>query len=98
MRALRDLEHLERLFVALAHPQRRQMLLALHFRGGELTAGGLAQRFDCSWPTTTRHLAVLVESELVSVERRGRERIYRLERERLEAVRDWLGWFATGMP
>ena len=65
----------------------------LHFRGGELTAGEIAERFACSWPTTSRHLRVLEDAGLVSVEPRGRERVYRLERERLEVVRDWLDWF-----
>lgn len=92
-RGPRDLDHLERVFAALAHAQRRQILLVLHFRGGELTAGEIAARFSCAWPTTTRHLGVLVEAELVTVERRGRERVYQLERERLEVVREWLDWF-----
>lgn len=94
-RGPRDLEHLERVFAALAHAQRRQILLVLHFRGGELTAGEIAERFACAWPTTTRHLRVLVGAELVSVERRGRERVYQLEPERLDVVREWLEWFET---
>ena len=94
-RGPRDLEHLERVFAALAHAQRRQILLVLHFRGGELTAGEIAERFACAWPTTTRHLRVLVEAELVTVERRGRERIYQLEPGRLDVVREWLGWFES---
>ena len=97
-RAKGDLEHLERVFSALAHPSRRQVLLVLHFRGGELTAGEIAERFACSWPTTSRHLRVLEDAELVSVERRGRERVYRLEHERLEVVRDWLDWFEAPPP
>jgi ArsR family transcriptional regulator, repressor of sdpIR and other operons len=63
----------------------------MHARGGAVTAGELAGRFSHSWPTTTRHLTVLVDAGLVSVERRGRERHYRLERERLTALLDlWL--------
>lgn len=73
--------------------------MTLQFRGGELTAGAIADRFSCSWPTTTRHLRVLVEAGLLSVEKRGRERIYRLERERLLNVTgDWLAWFSTNRP
>jgi DNA-binding transcriptional ArsR family regulator len=70
-------------------------LLTLKFRGGELTAGDIADRFACSWPTTTRHLRVLVDAGLVSVEKRGRERIYRLDTERLMSVAGgWLEWFS----
>lgn len=92
--AARRLDDLEAVFSALAHEQRRHILLTLHFRGGELGAGAIAERFSCSWPTTSRHLKVLVEAGLITVSRRGRERIYRLDRERLLAVAgDWLAWF-----
>jgi DNA-binding transcriptional ArsR family regulator len=70
------------------------VLLVPHFRGGEVGAGDIASRCACSWPTTTRHLKVLREAGLVSVSSRGRERFYRLERERLRrVVGDWLAWF-----
>jgi DNA-binding transcriptional ArsR family regulator len=59
-----------------------------------MTAGEIADRFACSWPTTTRHLGALVEAELLSVERRGRERVYSIDRGRLlETVGGWLRWF-----
>lgn len=89
-----ELDDLERVFAALAHASRRHVLLVLRFRGGAMTAGEIAARFRCSWPTTTRHLRVLEGAGLVSVERRGRERVYRLERERLHRVLGgWLAWF-----
>jgi DNA-binding transcriptional ArsR family regulator len=92
--AERRLADLESVFAALAHEQRRHILLTLHFRGGTMTAGAIADRFACSWPTTTRHLRVLEEAGLVSVEKRGRERIYKLEIDRLLGVTDaWLAWF-----
>jgi DNA-binding transcriptional ArsR family regulator len=60
----------------------------LHARGGAMTAGSLAERFDCAWPTVTRHLQRLLEAELVVVERSGRERWYALDTERLHDVTD----------
>lgn len=84
----------EAVFAALAHASRRQILLVLHFRGGEMAAGDIADRFACAWPTTTRHLRVLESAGLVRVEKRGRGRVYRLNRERLVGVAgEWLGWF-----
>ncbi len=89
-----QLEDLEVVFKALAHPSRRQALLVLHFRGGEMSAGDIASRFSCTWPTTTRHLGVLREAGLVTTREHGRERMYRLERDRLKSVvGDWLAWF-----
>lgn len=92
--AARRLADLEAVFAALAHEQRRHILLTLRFRGGELTAGAIADRFACSWPTTTRHLRVLVDAGLVTVEKRGRERVYRLATGRLlEVAGGWLDVF-----
>ena len=90
------LEVLQQVFGALAHPSRRHVLLVLRFRGGEMTAGQIAERFSCTWPTTSRHLKVLELAGLVAVERRGRERVYCLARERLDVVRDWLAWLEEG--
>ena len=83
----------EAIFTALAHPARRRILLALHFAGGELSAGAVAGLFAHAWPTTTRHLQALESARLIRHERRGRARVYRLERGRLALVRDWLDWF-----
>ena len=74
-----ELARIDAVFSALAHGSRRHILLVLHHRGGSMTAGAIADRFACSWPTTTRHLRVLESAGLVHVDKRGRERIYRDE-------------------
>ena len=81
------------MFAALAHPARRQILMVVHFRGGEMAAGDIAGRFAHAWPTTTRHLSVLVEAGLLTQERRGRTRLYRLNRRQLDVASEWLAWF-----
>jgi DNA-binding transcriptional ArsR family regulator len=58
---------------------RRQILLVLHFRGGRMTSGEIADRFSCEWATTTHHLAILERAGLVTVKRKGRSRIYTLD-------------------
>ena len=85
-RGIQDLEDLDLVFGALAHRSRRTILSILQARGGEMTSGAIAARFECSWPTTTRHLRVLEDAGLVRVELQGRERVYRLESDRLTAV------------
>lgn len=93
-RAVSELAQTEAVFNALAHPQRRQILLVLRFRGGEMPAGEIAERFACSWPTTSRHLRILERAKLVRVMRRGRERIYKLDIPKLlGTVEKWLDWF-----
>lgn len=88
---LRDLDDIDAAFTALSHPARRQVLQVLAARGGSLTAGELSARFSHAWPTTTRHLGVLRDAGLVTVERAGRNQNYSLARNRLgEVLGLWL--------
>ena len=79
---------------ALAHPARRQILLTIHFRGAA-TAGEIAGRFAHKWPTTTRHRRVLEDAGLVRHERRGRTRVYTVDKTRLALISEWLRWFES---
>ncbi|HET7437461.1 MAG TPA: metalloregulator ArsR/SmtB family transcription factor [Thermoanaerobaculia bacterium] len=91
--AAERLAALDAVIGALAHPARRQILFTIHLRDGQMTAGDIAGRFRHSWPTTTRHLRVLEEAGLVTVEASGRTRVYRTNIERLRIVRQWLDAF-----
>ena len=84
-RGIREVEQADRIFAALAHPTRRQILLAVHYRE-RCNAGEIADRFDCSWPTTSRHLGTLVDSGLLNVESVGRQRIYQADARLLREV------------
>ncbi len=84
----------EAVFTALAHPVRRRILITLHFEGGAMTAGAIAAIFEHAWPTTTGHIQVLQSAGLIQLDRQGRTRIYRLDRHRLDLIRDWLAWFS----
>lgn len=88
------LDAYEAVFTALAHPVRRRILLTLHFQGGSMTAGEIADMFEHAWPTTTGHIQVLESAGLLHHERQGRSRVYSINRRRLELVRDWLAWFS----
>lgn len=83
----------EAVFGALAHPARRRVLLTVYFNGGAMAAGEIAAIFAHAWQTTTRHIQVLVAAGLLSHERQGRMRIYRLESKRLALVSEWLAHF-----
>ena len=63
-------------FRALADQTRRDILQLL--RSGPRTSGEIAARFDSSWPTVSRHLAILRGADLVLAERRGQEIHYEL--------------------
>ncbi len=90
--ARKRLEEIEAVCAALAHASRRQILMTVHFRDG-MTAGDIAGRFHVAWPTISRHLKILEDAGLVTAERRGRERVYRVDHAKIELLRDWLSWF-----
>lgn len=86
-------EETDRVFSALAHASRRHILLVVMMRGGKMTAGEIAARFGCSWPTTSRHLRVLEKAGLITFKKEGRTRVYAIDHEKLDRIREWLVWF-----
>jgi DNA-binding transcriptional ArsR family regulator len=88
------LDTYELVFGALAHAARRRVLLTIYFNGGAMTAGEIASIFEHAWQTTTRHLRVLEKAGLLTHEKQGRMRVYRLQKKRLELARDWLAHFS----
>lgn len=93
-RGLAELDDFDVVFAALAHRSRRTILSVLRARGGEMTSGAIAGRFEHSWPTVTQHLRVLEQAGLVTITMRGRERVYRLRADRLLSVAGgWLDRF-----
>ncbi|MCL7490802.1 MULTISPECIES: helix-turn-helix transcriptional regulator [Streptomyces] len=79
----------DRVFAALANGTRREVLRLLRERGPQ-PVQSLADHFDMRRPSLSEHLRVLREAGLVSEERVGRQRIYRLEAAPLAEVQDWL--------
>src|SRR5579884_1060085 len=63
-------------YKALADPTRRQILKLL--REGDLPAGAIADRFEMSWPSVSRHLGVLASAGLVRATRHGQQLVYSL--------------------
>lgn len=63
-------------YKALADPTRRQILKLL--RDDDLPAGVIAEQFDMSWPSVSRHLSVLASAGLVEATRHGQQLVYSL--------------------
>lgn len=63
-------------FSALAHPARRQILNLL--KKGPMTAGDLADAFEMSKPSMSRHFNTLKDAGLIQAERDGTTIYYRL--------------------
>ena len=79
-----DYDTLSRVFAALGHPVRLQILArALE---GEYCVQDLGEHLDRSQPNISQHLAILRDRGLVVPRRRGKKVCYRLADERLADV------------
>lgn len=75
-------------FVAIAEPRRREILDILA-RAGEQTVGALVDALRLPQPSVSKHLAVLREVGVVTVQKLGRSRVYRLNAAELRPVYAW---------
>jgi DNA-binding transcriptional ArsR family regulator len=75
-------------FDALADGNRREILRLLG--EGEHSVNELVAELPISRPAVSRHLRLLAESGLVTEERRGTRRIFRLHEQGLDAVQAYL--------
>lgn len=73
---------------ALADPIRREILNML--KNGKLTAGEIADCFDVTMASVSRHLSVLKEADLIRDTRDGKFIIYEINTSVLEDVMLWL--------
>ena len=78
-------------FLALADPTRRQVFERLAKRA--LPVGRIAQGLPVSRPAVSQHLRVLEEAGLVTYEREGTRRIYRVDPRGIDAMRSYLDRF-----
>ena len=79
------------MFAAIASPARRALLDAL--QAGPLAVHDLAAGFPMSRPAVSQHLRILKDATLVSEDKVGRERRYRLNAAPLHDVKTWLGHY-----
>jgi DNA-binding transcriptional ArsR family regulator len=83
-------------FRALADPTRREILQML--RQGALNSGEIADRFAATWPTISRHLAVLHAAGLVRSLRHRQEIRYELNTSVLQDLAQHLIELVASMP
>jgi DNA-binding transcriptional ArsR family regulator len=74
-------------FHAIADPNRRRLIDLL--ADGEKSVQELAQGFDITVAAISQHLAVLLDSRLVTRRAAGRQRLYRLDAAPLRIVDEW---------
>jgi DNA-binding transcriptional ArsR family regulator len=88
-----DFTELGRFLIALGDPTRQKIVMALSRE--RLNVGELTERFPLSRPAMSHHLKVLAHGGLLVQERRGRERVYRVNVKRCRLLANQLKAFVT---
>jgi len=78
-------------FGAISHPARRYILDLV--AEDDRSVNTIAGHFNMSRPAVSQHLRILLDAGLVTEQRHGRERLYRLVPEQLGPVREWIAHY-----
>ena len=78
-------------FRALADPTRRDIVRML--AGSDMSIGQLTDQFDMTRAAVKKHLNVLSDGGLITVQAKGRERINTINPTGMAPVLDWLSYF-----
>ena len=86
-------DSLTAVFSALADPTRRAILARLS--EGDASVGEIAEPFDLSLPTVSRHIDVLEDAGLIVRHRKAQWRRCEFKREPLLAANEWIGRYVA---
>lgn len=78
-------------FSAIAEPRRRQIIDLLARRS--LAVGAIVASLGLPQPAVSKHLGVLRQVGVVSVNKQGKQRVYQLNVDQLRPVYDWAKTF-----
>jgi len=78
-------------FQAISDPTRRAILSLIAV--GSLTPNAIAEHFDSSRQTISKHIQILTECQLLKQEQSGREIYYQLNPQKIKEVSDWAEQF-----
>jgi DNA-binding transcriptional ArsR family regulator len=79
------------IFQAIADPTRRAIITLIALQA--MTPNAIAENFDASRQSVSKHLRILTECQLVKQEQQGREIYYSLEIEKMKEIDKWLNQF-----
>jgi len=78
-------------FQAIADPTRRAIIALIALQA--MTPNAIADNFNTSRQSVSKHLRVLAECELIKQEQQGREIYYSLKIEKMKEIDSWLNQF-----
>src|SRR5687768_2231354 len=75
-------------FQAIADPTRRAIITLVALQA--MTPGAIAENFDSSRQTISKHIQILTECELLKQEQTGREIYYHLNPQKMKVIADFI--------
>jgi DNA-binding transcriptional ArsR family regulator len=79
-------------FQAIADPTRRAILTLVALQA--MTPTAIAEKFDSSRQTISKHIQILTECQLLKQEQSGREIYYHFNPNKMKEIAEWLMPFA----
>lgn len=79
------------IFQAIADPTRRAIITLIALQA--MTPNAIADNFNTTRQSVSKHLRILTECQLVKQEQQGREIYYSLEIKKLKEIDQWLNQF-----
>ncbi len=79
------------IFQAIADPTRRAIIILIAMQA--MTPNAIAEHFDTTRQSVSKHLRILTECELVKQKQEGREIYYSLEIEKMKEIDKWIDQF-----
>ena len=81
------------IFQAIADPTRRAILVLVALQA--MTPGAIAENFNSSRQTISKHIQILTECQLLTQQQTGREILYHFNPDKMKEVADWLEPFRS---
>lgn len=79
------------IFQAIADPTRRAIIVLIALQA--MTPNAIAEHFDMTRQSVSKHLRILTECELLSKTPQGREIYYQLQIDKMKEIDKWLAQF-----
>ena len=79
------------IFQAIADPTRRAIIALIALQA--MTPNAIAEHFDTTRQSISKHLRILAECDLLTKKQEGREIYYQLQVDKMKEIDKWLGQF-----
>lgn len=77
------------IFQALGDKSRRG-IIELLAKKGQLTSTDISNQFHISAPAISQHLKVLREANLIQMEKKAQQRLYKINPDAMEEIQKWI--------